>query len=245
MKRLLFNLYFWPCFFAVTITGVMLVYPVTLLMKLAGSRGVGRFVRTAILVYGWIIIRVIAFMVPVRLHDRSGGFTSPVIFVSNHCSSIEPYLFALCRGQMAFVTTWPFNIPVYRVFMRLAQYIDAAEGWENVVNAGKKLVRQGCSLVVWPEGHRSRNGSLGRFRNGAFLLACEMDCPVIPVCMKGTDRVMPPGSRFLNPAPVDMVLLPPHKPDRDDDMIQCIYKLKHRVRDAINMELEGLSGIHL
>lgn len=239
MKRLLFNLYFWPCFFIVTITGVMLAYPVTVFMTLTGMGAVDRFVRAAIRVYGWIIIRVIAFMVPVRLHDRSGGFTPPVIFVSNHCSSIEPYLFALCKGQMAFVTTWPFNIPVYRVFMRLAGYVNAAMGWENVLNVGEKLVKQGCSLVVWPEGHRSRDGSLGRFRNGAFLLACEMNCPVVPVCMKGTAEVMPPGSRLLDPGPVDMVLLPLHKPDRSSDMTRCVYNLKHRVRDAVQAELQG------
>ncbi len=237
MKRILFNIYFWPCFFLVTVVGVTFTWITVRFMMLFRYHDVDRFVRTAIMAYGFVIVRLIAFMVPIRLHDRSGGFNAPVIFVSNHCSSIEPYLFALLKAQLAFITTWPFKIPVYSIFMRWAGYINAEHGWDRVLEAGRKLLERGCSLVVWPEGHRSRNGLLGRFRNGAFYLACELNCTVVPVCMKGTAQVMPPGHRLLNPSPVDMVLLPAEKPDVKKDKIRCIYELKHRVRNAIQAEL--------
>jgi len=238
MRQFLFNIYFWPCFFAVTAVGVVLTWIVARLMMLFRYENVDRFVRWAIMVYGLIIVRIIAFMVPIRLDDRSGGFSTPVIFVSNHCSSIEPYLFALLRLQLAFITTWPFRIPVYSTFMRWARYINAEHGWDKVLEEGRKLISKGCSLVVWPEGHRSKDGRVKRFRNGAFFLACELDCPVVPVCMKGTGRAMPPGSRFIFPHPVEIVLLPPVKPQGREDRIRCIYELKHRVKRAIETELE-------
>ncbi len=238
MKRILFNIYFWPCFFALTVIGVTLTWTAARIMMLCRYQNVDRFVRAAIMVYGLVIVRVIAFVVPIRLNDRSGGFQTPVIFVSNHCSSIEPYLFALLKVQLAFITTWPFRIPVYSIFMRWAGYINADHGWDRVLEAGRKLLERGCSLVVWPEGHRSRDGRLQRFKNGAFYLACELDCVVVPVCMKGTAQAMPPGSRLLNPSPVEMVLLPAMKPDTTMDRIHCIHELKHRVRRAIEAELE-------
>ena len=238
MKRLLFNLYFWPCFLVVTLVGVVITWPAARFLMLVGSDSVDRFVRAAIMVYGWVIVRCIAFMVPVSLHDKTGSTDDAVIFVSNHCSSIEPYLFALTWRQLAFVTTWPFRIPVYRIFMKWAGYINAENGWGDVLREGKRLMERGCSLVIWPEGHRSRSGRLGRFRNGAFYLAYELDCQVVPVCMKGTARVMPPGARWLNPRKVEMVLLPPVRADRGRSRTHSIYDLKVRVREAIRRELE-------
>ncbi len=242
MKQFLFNIYFWPCFFAVTAIGVVLTWTAAMIMKLFRYQDVDRFVRAAIMIYGLVIVRIIAFMVPIRLTDRSGGFPSPAIFVSNHCSSIEPYLFALLHLQIAFITNWPFRIPVYSTFMRWAGYINAEDGWDRVLEAGKRLISRGCSLVVWPEGHRSRDCRIRRFRNGAFYLSCELDCAIVPVCMKGTGKAMPPGSRFLNPVPVEMVLLPPIKPQGREDRIRCIYNLKHSVKRAIEAELERTDG---
>jgi 1-acyl-sn-glycerol-3-phosphate acyltransferase len=220
------------------VVGVVVTWVTARVMILLRFGDLDRFIRAAIMVYGLVIVRIIAFMVPIRLQDRTGGFTTPVIFVSNHCSSIEPYLFAMLKVQLAFVTSWPFNIPIYRIFMHWAGYINADDGWSRVLATGRKLIERGCSLVVWPEGHRSQDGRLRRFRNGAFYLARELDLPVIPVCMKGTSRVMPPGSRFLNPAPVDMILLTSMKPDRKLERSHCIYELKHRVRKAIDAELK-------
>ncbi len=178
-------------------------------------------------------------MVPIKVVDKSGGVPLPVIFVANHYSSVDPYLFGLFPYEMAFVTSWPFRIPVYNWVMRMARYINAEDGWESVLQRGQALLQADCSLIVWPEGTRSRDGRLGRFRNGAFRLACDQNRPVVPVCIRGTDKVLPPGKRLLRPHRIEVVLLPPVRPENIGDEARCVYELKHRARAAILAELKA------
>lgn len=209
------------------------IAPLLLLGNLLLPQPTDRLIRRSIRVYGWFLIRVIPFMAPVQLDDRSGGFSCPAIFVPNHSSSLDPYLFGLLPLDNAFVTSWPFRIPLYNLFMRMAGYIDSTRGWGHVRKQGRKLLERGCSLIIWPEGHRSRDGKLRRFKNGAFQLALATGHPIVPVCIMGSREMLPPGRRLLNPARVRVVLLPPVNPQGDPGNPDDIMALKNRVRAAI------------
>jgi len=209
------------------------ISPLLLLGNLLLPQPTDRMIRRSIRVYGWFLIRVIPFMAPVRLDDRSGGFTQPAIFVPNHCSSLDPYLFGLLPLDNAFVTSWPFHIPFYNFFMYLARYIDSTRGWPHVQEEGKKLLARGCSLIIWPEGHRSRDGKLRRFKNGAFQLALASGRPIVPVCILGSRTMLPPGSRLLNPARIRVVLLPPLLPVGSASNPDDIKALKDQTKAAI------------
>ena len=197
-----------------------------------------RLARLSIRVYGWVLIRVVPFMAPVVLEDRSGGFPKPAIFIPNHNSSIDPYLFGMLPMDNAFITSWPFKIPFYNFFMRLAGYINSTNGWEHVQREGTKLLESGCSLIIWPEGHRSRDGKLRRFKNGAFQLALATGRPIVPVCIVGSRKMLPPGKRFLSPARIRIILLPTLMPSGNSNNPDDIRSLKDRTREAIAEELE-------
>ena len=233
MKKLLLNLYYWPMFLLVTCVGIG-ISPLLLLGNLLFFRlPVDRLIRQSIRIYGWVLIRVVPFMAPVTLDDRSGGFEGPAIFVPNHSSSIDPYLFGLLPLDNAFVTSWPFRIPFYNLFMHLAGYIDSTRGWQHVERQGGKLLARGCSLIIWPEGHRSRDGRLRRFKNGAFQLALATGRPIVPVCILGSRRMLPPGNRMLTPARIRMILLPPIHPSGDPANTDHIKALKEKTSRAI------------
>ena len=191
----------------------------------------------------------------VKLVDRSGGFPIPVIFTPNHASSIDPYLFGLIPVENAFVTSWPFKIPVYSLMMRMAGYIDSRKGWQELKSRGSRLLESGCSLIIWPEGHRSRDGRLGRFKNGAFMLACRTATAVVPVYIKGSGQVLPPGKRYIRPGEVEVVLLPPIHPSgaglprKNGEDADCVSSLKQAVYSAITGEMgscsSGAGGDHV
>jgi 1-acyl-sn-glycerol-3-phosphate acyltransferase len=208
MRKLLLNLWFWPVFVVVTAVALLLVPTLCVGNAVTFRFPVGRGVRIGVRLYGWLLIRSLQWAIPVTLVDRSGGLFPPVVFVANHSSSVDPYLFGMLPLEMAFVTSWPFRIPVYKWIMGLAGYLNTADGWERLAEEGARLLATGCSLIVWPEGHRSRDGRLRRFRNGAFRLAVQAGCPVVPVCICGTDRFLPPGHRTPSPAAVRMTVLP-------------------------------------
>ena len=237
LKKLLLNLYIWPVFAVFTVFCLCFILPLLLIYSVIANRPMDRVIRKSICLYGWALVRVVPFMAPVTVEDFSNGIKPPVIFVANHNSSIDPYLFGMLPFENAFVTSWPFQIPVYRWLMRLARYINSDDGWEIVQSRGEELLASGCSLIIWPEGHRSRDGGLARFKNGAFRLACNTGISIVPVCILGTDHLMPPGSRFLTPSRVKMVILPPIIPSGRGDDPDCIRALKDQARASIATEL--------
>jgi len=243
MKKLLLNLWFWPVFIAVTAIGLLLVPILCAGNAVTFRYPVARGVRIGVRLYGRVLIRSLQWAIPVTLIDRSGGVSPPVVFVANHCSSADPYLFGMLPLEMAFVTSWPFRIPVYKWIMGLAGYLDTADRWQRLAEKGAALLAAGCSLIVWPEGHRSRDGRLRRFRNGAFRLAVQAGCPVVPVCICGTDRFLPPGHRTLSPAAVRMTVLPPIAvPDDGGNGEGAVRTLRDRAYAALHEELVAQSG---
>lgn len=84
---------------------------------------------------------------------------------------------------------------------------------ENTADAiaAMNQVRSGHdSIVVFPEGTRSRDGRLQPFKKGAFVTAIRLGLPVVPVCCRGTRRLMPKGSRLtVLPGDVELVIEQP------------------------------------
>ena len=209
MKRLFFNIYFWPVYLLITLVGLAVLPLILLVNILVFSRTLASGLRRAIRFYGWVLVCLVPFRAPVRVEYKSDNFMSPVIFVANHNSAIDPFLFGAVVTENAFVTSWPFKIPVYALFMRLAGYVNVEAGWDKVCRECKSLLEAGSSVTIWPEGHRSRDGSLGRFKNGAFALAVEGGYPIVPVCILGSGSVLPPGEIFLTPGRVKLIVLDP------------------------------------
>lgn len=242
LKKLLFNIYYWFALAVVTIIGIVLLPWILLVNVLFTGRSVNSALRRAIRFYGWVLVCVVPFMAPVTVESRTGKLPLPSILVANHNSAIDPYLFGALPIENAFVTSWPFTIPVYGSFMRFAGYINAGNGWDEVRRHGAKLLWSGCSLTIWPEGHRSRNGRIGRFRKGAFLLAMETGYPVIPVCILGSGQILPPGKRFFLPGRVRMILLNPVYPDGQGDRQQQAGVLRDKVRLIIEKTFKENNG---
>jgi len=137
------------------------------------------------------------------------------------------------------VTSWPFKIPVYGPLMRLAGYINIADGWEILRHLGAERLRDGASITIWPEGHRSRDGYLGRFHKGAFQLAFETGYPILPVSIIGSDTILAPGKRFLTPGRVRIILHDPIHPGKSDlPAMEQICALRDHARDVIRKSLE-------
>ncbi len=238
MKRLLLNIYIWPMFIIVTLIFFTLLPFFLLFYKGLLRQSVDFKLRRAISLYGWILVRLVPFFAPIKVEFKTEKLPFPAILVANHNSALDPYLFGALLIDVSFITTWPFKIPGYGYCMRLARYINANDGWENVYQKSAELLHSGTSIIVWPEGHRSRDGRLGRFKNGAFALAVETGFPLLPVSIIGTDKFLPPGERFLSPSRIKLILHDPIFPDLHNDQKQEIIKLRNTVKEVIKKTLE-------
>ncbi len=224
-------------FIFVTVAGLFILPFFVLFLSFLKCRTFDHSLRWAITFYGWFLVRAVPFFAPVKVEYRSGKLPLPCILAANHSSALDPYLFGILFINATFITSWPFKIPVYGPLMRLAGYISAGEGWDSISRRGSQLLNSGVSLIMWPEGHRSRNGRLGPFKKGAFALSALTGYPVVPVCIKGAGRLMAPGKHMLTPCRIKMVMLDPIYPDSRKDSRQEITEMRDKAFNLIREEL--------
>ena len=238
MTQLLLNIYFWPMFVMVTLLGLIILPLFLLIQTVFRRRRIDYAIRYAICVYGWVLVKLVPFFAPVQVQSPTGKLPLPAIMVANHSSAIDPYLFGALLADACFFSTWAFKIPIYGNMMRFAGYVDANEGWDMVSRKGAAMLQSGTSLIIWPEGHRSRDGSLGRFKNGAFALAVQTGFPLLPICIIGAGKFMAPGKSILTPSRIKMILLDPIYPDSNNDPEQEIIKMRNTTRQVILQALQ-------
>ena len=107
----------------------------------------------------------------------------------------------------------------------------------NLKNSILKLaevLKQGKSIVIFPEGTRSRNGGMGTFKKTFALLSKELGVPVLPVSISGAYDALPRGSKFFKPTKIELEYLPPMTPRPDEDDTQ----FAERVRSAIEARVK-------
>lgn len=139
---------------------------------------------------------------------------TPVIFCANHPSAMDiPILFACLPLQFRFVAKRSlFNLPFLGWHLWRSGHIPVERGHPH--KAVKSLdqaadrIRSGCPVVLFAEGHRNRDGSLGPFKRGSFYLAIKSGAPVAPVTMNGSRAVLKPDSLHVRPGTVEIVIHP-------------------------------------
>lgn len=130
----------------------------------------------------------------------------PAIYIANHTSLFDPpLLISTLPARPVFVAKRELaRVPVLGLAMRLAGFIfvergRAARALESIRNAALRI-REGQSVVAFPEGTRSPDGRLLPFKSGAFRLAWEAQVPVVPLGIRGGHRVLPKGSWRVAPS---------------------------------------------
>jgi 1-acyl-sn-glycerol-3-phosphate acyltransferase len=127
------------------------------------------------------------------------------IVVSNHESTADPFLLAHLPWDMRWVAKEElFKLPVIGQLMKYGGDIPLRRGDRSSVVAMmtecRRTLAHGMSIMMFPEGTRSPDGSLGRFKRGAFELAVAAGVPVLPVAIAGTRACRPKGSLWFGRA---------------------------------------------
>lgn len=119
-------------------------------------------------------------------------FDRPSIIIANHSSFLDILLMiALNPKVVIMVKRWVYNSPFFGAFIRYAGYLYIAEGTEYNLDMIRERVEEGYSIVIFPEGTRSRDGKIQRFHKGAFHLAKELQLEIQPILIVGAHYVNP------------------------------------------------------
>ncbi len=128
----------------------------------------------------------------------------PFVVVSNHRSHYDiPVLYSSLPLSLRMAAKAElFETPLWGPALRASGFVvidrkNPERAHESLRKAGEQMRKTGTSLYVAPEGTRSSDGELGRFKAGAFRLAQMLDVPVLPVALSGTELVHRKGSRTI------------------------------------------------
>jgi 1-acyl-sn-glycerol-3-phosphate acyltransferase len=126
------------------------------------------------------------------------------IYMSNHQSNFDiPVLLACLPVQFRWLAKAElFKIPLFGRSMRAAGYVkidrfNRESAFESINEAAAKM-QNGVSVMIFPEGTRSRDGKIRAFKKGGFVMAVDSGAPIVPVILQGTWPIMDKSSLRIN-----------------------------------------------
>lgn len=162
------------------------------------------------------------------------------VLASNHQSIYDiPVLFGTLPLQLRIVSKDSLGrFPFLGWHLRRTGHllVDRRNPGPDIVAKMRRLVDEAHSLIVFPEGTRSVDGTVARFKKGSFLVAIDAGLPVVPVSVSGSRHVMRKGRLMVCPGEVRLAVhdpIPTAGVDRDD-----VIALANRVRDVVARGVE-------
>jgi 1-acyl-sn-glycerol-3-phosphate acyltransferase len=138
------------------------------------------------------------------------------VFMANHLSFIDgPLLFTLIPQNVRVILKKViFRLPVLGLGMKHVGFVPVdrkgtSGGQASISRAVRQIKERGYSFLIFPEGTRSLDGTMGRFRRGGFYLALESGSPILPIVIQGTFETMPKGEFFVKKGRVRVIFQRP------------------------------------
>lgn len=163
-----------------------------------------------------------------------------LIIAANHQTYIDPFWLSLRIKRPIRYLAWSaaFRWPIVgRCLTWLGAWPLALEGSDPAaIRRSLQWLRDGGAVVIFPEGGRSTvTGSLERFKAGAVRLALEANVPILPVTIKGGNRVWPRGWRFPRPGKVVVTYHPLYHAEQcpDEETRACARRESERLAEVI------------
>ena len=225
-------------FFILLIFGIFLLL-LTYITK--EKRIIGEYARYS------IRILVFIFGLKVRIYGEENlkSLKGKFIIVGNHQSYLDPIvLYSYLKGvPRFFVRHDVFSLPIIGHGLKVVGFIPVVrkhpkKAKEAIYKAIEYIDRSKSEapLVIFPEGTRTRNGKLNRFKKGAFIISKEKDLPLLPVAFSGFFEAMPRGKFYIKPMEVKIKYLKPIYPEEFKD--KSINDYKEFVKQMISKEIE-------
>jgi len=164
---------------------------------------------------------------------RSG----PLIIAANHVTYADPVLISIPVRRPVHYMAWDqlFRVPgLAWLIRRLRAFpVDLEAADRRATREAVRLLHRGEAVMIFPEGGRSLDGRLQRFKSGAFRLACSLDVPVLAVTIVGGHESWPPGRVLPRPGRLRIIYHPVMHPPALGNVKIAARSLTSAVREIV------------
>jgi 1-acyl-sn-glycerol-3-phosphate acyltransferase len=203
----------------------------------------GHFAHKCARAWSWLILSTTGVEVKVRGLDRvERGKT--YVFVANHQSIYDiPCLFWSIPFQLRIIAKESLGrFPVLGPHLKRTGHmlVDRSKpDRAGIFDWATRLTTNGLSLIVFPEGTRSRDGHMGKFKGGSIMLAMQAGLPIVPISVVGSRHVMKKGELTTRPGHVTLIVHDPIMTTANPaPSVEEVRALADRVREIIRPPVE-------
>lgn len=192
--------------------------------------------------WAWLILKVL--LIPVKVEGRENlQEGESYVFVSNHQGAFDIFLiYGYLNRNFKWMMKWQLKkIPFvgYACEKSHQIFVDkrGASKIKKSYDEARTILRDGISLTVFPEGARTFTGHMGMFRRGAFMLADELQLPVVPLTINGSFNILPRmnDGKWLTWHPLKLAI---HQPIRPES--QGPENIKHTLEESYQVIMADL-----
>lgn len=166
----------------------------------------------------------------------------PVLYVSNHQSNFDiPIFISYINRPKGFIAKVELTkLPFVASWMRQMKcvFMDRKDIRQSItaINQGAEYLKQGYSMIIFPEGTRSSKKEMGEFKAGSFKLAVKSGVPIVPVAINGSYNIMEKGSFIIKPAKVQINILKPiYVSELSKEEVKVLHDRVHKeIEDCVN-----------
>ena len=193
----------------------------------------------------WVVARhVRRFCQPFSVDGREhlDELTGPALIVANHCSHFDtvivlsvlpPPLYDRTAVVAAADRFYTSTLKSAWLSLRYNAFPIARKGGSNALAYSEQLLRDDWSLLIFPEGTRSKTGELLPFHPGPAILAQRQRVPVVPIHIAGAGNILRPGTPRAQPAPVHLRIGPPLLLDPDAGVLDATASIREAVSTLV------------
>ncbi|MBC7886295.1 MAG: 1-acyl-sn-glycerol-3-phosphate acyltransferase [Ferruginibacter sp.] len=164
----------------------------------------------------WSLMYIMANVKKEIINPQKENFSQPAVIICNHQSFLDILSMVMLHPKLIlFTNNWVWNSPVFGAVVRMADYFPVEQGVESSIDLVAGRIKQGYSVVIFPEGTRSADGNIKRFHKGAFYLAEKLNLDILPILIHGSGYTMTKGDFLLKNGKITVEFLPRIKP-RDE-----------------------------
>ncbi|MDM1549030.1 MMPL family transporter [Empedobacter falsenii] len=152
--------------------------------------GMSTFMKSVLMLKPTVVKKII--------NPNQEDFKKQSIIIANHTSFLDTLAIGMCTPKIVFlVNDWVYKSPIFGRAVKMAGFYPVSNGVENNIKEIKTRIGNEFSLMIFPEGTRSRTNNINRFHKGAFYLAEKLQLDILPIYIHGNSEIIPKGEFLI------------------------------------------------